>query len=321
MSDTLAVINYIRKLEARIAALERQEGGSGGSGVGLNDSEGDPANVAGTAADGTSTYAARRDHAHTIAAGTVTAAMMQDGAALAEILDDDGAGSGLDADLLDGQHADAFLEVDGGNYMTGNLGVGVAPSSVLHVRGTNPLVRIDGDAVNSIPEVRFYDNNTTLKGRLLYGGSSGYFGFVNSGATDLRFLSDAYQFWSLSAAHTYVDSSGQWGVGVASPQGKLHTNDGTGRTLIGSKTAITGTAQTIIPDGTGDVTKLLRYEAICSNGSTHASGVGTLPLSGTGDITCGSDTYQLRVNANGSVDIRRTAGSTNGTATYRLIWL
>ncbi|MBC2741592.1 MAG: hypothetical protein HGJ93_00705 [Desulfosarcina sp.] len=36
-----------------------------------------------------------------------------DGSVLAEILDDDGTGSGLDADLLDGQHAAAFVEKSG----------------------------------------------------------------------------------------------------------------------------------------------------------------------------------------------------------------
>jgi hypothetical protein len=41
-------------------------------------------------------------------AGSVTSAMLQDGATLAEILDDDGAGSTLDADLLDGLQAAAF---------------------------------------------------------------------------------------------------------------------------------------------------------------------------------------------------------------------
>ena len=41
-------------------------------------------------------------------AGSVTAAMLVDGAALAEIADDDGAGSGLDADLLDGLSSVAF---------------------------------------------------------------------------------------------------------------------------------------------------------------------------------------------------------------------
>jgi N-acetylneuraminic acid mutarotase len=40
--------------------------------------------------------------------GELTDADLQDGAALAEIKDDDGAGSGLDADTVDGQHADDF---------------------------------------------------------------------------------------------------------------------------------------------------------------------------------------------------------------------
>jgi hypothetical protein len=40
--------------------------------------------------------------------GEVMSNDLADGAALAEILDDDGAGSGLDADLLDGQQANAF---------------------------------------------------------------------------------------------------------------------------------------------------------------------------------------------------------------------
>lgn len=40
--------------------------------------------------------------------GTYPNPTLADGATLAEILDDDGAGSGLDADLLDGSHASAF---------------------------------------------------------------------------------------------------------------------------------------------------------------------------------------------------------------------
>jgi len=43
-----------------------------------------------------------------IANSSVVAADLQNGACLAEIIDNDGAGSGLDADLLDGQHAAAF---------------------------------------------------------------------------------------------------------------------------------------------------------------------------------------------------------------------
>jgi len=44
--------------------------------------------------------------------GTVRASDLQDGAVLAELADDDGAGSGLDADLLDGQHGDYYRDWD-----------------------------------------------------------------------------------------------------------------------------------------------------------------------------------------------------------------
>jgi hypothetical protein len=60
----------------------------------------------------------------------VTDSEMADGAALAEILDDDGAESGLDADLLDGQDSTDFMSSDTDNWvditgdtMTGKLDV------------------------------------------------------------------------------------------------------------------------------------------------------------------------------------------------------
>ena len=77
------------------------------------------------AGSGTATTVTRSDHQHDAAYvnegqadsitsamlvnGTVTANDMQDGTALTEITDDDGAGSGLDADLLDGQSGTYYL--------------------------------------------------------------------------------------------------------------------------------------------------------------------------------------------------------------------
>lgn len=48
-----------------------------------------------------------------IANGSIGSNQLNDGAALAELLDDDGAGSGLDADLLDGLQASAFWQLGG----------------------------------------------------------------------------------------------------------------------------------------------------------------------------------------------------------------
>ena len=70
-------------------------------------------NFAGSGAD---TTAAKSDHTHAVTSamitdGQVSSGDLADGAALAEIADDDGAGSGLDADLLDGQNSTAFAGV------------------------------------------------------------------------------------------------------------------------------------------------------------------------------------------------------------------
>ncbi len=86
--------------------------------------------------NGSATTVARSDHNHDaayvnegqansitsamIVNGTVAATDLQDGAALAEILDDDGSGSGLDADLLDGQHGSYYR--DASNINAGTLG-------------------------------------------------------------------------------------------------------------------------------------------------------------------------------------------------------
>ncbi len=49
-------------------------------------------------------------------ATSITSAMIADGATLAEILDDDGAGSGLDADLLDGRNSSDFALAGHGHW-------------------------------------------------------------------------------------------------------------------------------------------------------------------------------------------------------------
>lgn len=79
---------------------------------------------------GTAVTAARSDHTHNYdsiyvnegQAGSVTAAMLADGAALSEIADDDGSGSGLDADRLDG-HDSAYFARSGSARVTAEISV------------------------------------------------------------------------------------------------------------------------------------------------------------------------------------------------------
>lgn len=113
------------------------------------------------------------------------------------------------------------------------------------------------------------------------------------------------------------------GIGVTSAQGRLHVHDGEGGFLFASKTAIGATAQVIVPNGAGDVTALVRIEAIVGNGSSTAFLAFSLDAGGvtTQNATLGGDTYQFRLNADGSVDIRRTAGSSAGKVTLRAMWV
>ena len=85
-----------------------------------------------------------------IADGSVAATDMQDGAALVEILDDDGSGSGLDADFLDGQNSTAFMPAATDNWvdttgdtMTGTLHLDVDSG------GTLSGIYVDADSTGA----------------------------------------------------------------------------------------------------------------------------------------------------------------------------
>ena len=114
--------------------------------------------------------------------GAVTAAKIADGATLAEISDNDGDGSGLDADLLDGLNSDYF-QVDLKGYSeTGDFSTGPSAS------GNNSICLGDGNSVSADDAVTLggYGNeNNANRSALVSGlennnGSEG--GFLGAGA-------------------------------------------------------------------------------------------------------------------------------------------
>lgn len=187
--DNRELLAYVRQLEKRLARIERQDRAAGG-GASFNDTEGDPVAV-GTAADGTSTYAARRDHTHALA----------DGSVIAEILDDDGAGSGLDADLLDGSHAAAFataghthgtdwLLLDGTSTMTGDIDAG--NNDLLNVMNGKIAIlttdRIEGPAAPATS----IDLGDTLGSPIVFTGGSGKLMYLDANGLGVGAQSDSH---------------------------------------------------------------------------------------------------------------------------------
>ena len=116
-----------------------------------------------------------------IDSGAVSSSHLQDGAAINEIKDDDGAGSGLDADTLDGMQASSFVST-GSDYgrsgVAGNLYEG---SMTL----TQRYINQSGDDMigRFTASVTPFDSgwHEAIKGSLLAGGSNvgaGVFGYA-----------------------------------------------------------------------------------------------------------------------------------------------
>jgi hypothetical protein len=111
------------------------------------------------------------------------------------------------------------------------------------------------------------------------------------------------------------------GVGELTLEGHLKETEGGGYKTFAVKTGIDGTAQTIVANGSGDVTQVLMAWGIVSDGTNRHSYDGTPLLPGTeSSRVVGTSTYALRVNADGSIDVRRTAGASAGKVALLLIW-
>jgi hypothetical protein len=112
------------------------------------------------------------------------------------------------------------------------------------------------------------------------------------------------------------------GVGELTLEGHLRQREGASNRLFIEKAAVDGTVQTIIPNGSGDVTK---YACISGLASDSAGGVGpkaqtfVLPGGSTTIATAGN-TATITVNADGSVTVQRTAGVGTMTITIDMFW-
>lgn len=119
-----------------------------------------------------------------------------------------------------------------------------------------------------------------------------------------------------------IATDGKIGIGRTAPQGRLHGYDTIGGFLYWEYDGVDGTVRTVIPDGAGDVLYSARvmYVIRGSDGTIVNNNVG---VSNGGDaaITVGASTFNIRVNANGSMDVRRSAGSLTAKIALWVVWL
>lgn len=119
-----------------------------------------------------------------------------------------------------------------------------------------------------------------------------------------------------------IEPSGNIGLGLENPRGRLHTWDGVGGSLVWSYAGLDGTLRSILLDGTGDVTARIRWDYVVhdSAGNT-AHGTLSAPPGTTRTITVGANTVTIYINANGSVEIQRTAGTDTIDVIFKMFWL
>jgi len=157
-------------------------------------------------------------------------------------------------------------------------------------------------------------------------GRKAFIGFGSDAVIDLTIAAEetngGISFMASAARKMYMDTIGQLAVGGAhAPQGAFHAHDGVGGCLFTTKSAINTTAQVIIANGTGDVVRgvYCQYTLYCSTG-TVTQYTGLVP-GGNLSIILGATTFSLRCNADGSLDIRRTAGTADGILSIQCIWV
>ena len=119
---------------------------------------------------------------------------------------------------------------------------------------------------------------------------------------------------------TILDENGNLGLGITA-QGRLHAHDGVGGFVFVTKTGIDGTAQTILPNATGDITRALAFLIAISDGSTGGGAMNFLFPGGNQDFGVGTLTVRLACAADGSLTVKRQAGTATATIALLGVWV
>jgi hypothetical protein len=226
-----------------------------------------------------------------------------------------GTGAGDDLILESTSHAtkgDVIIQPNGGNF-----GVGVlSPATKFHVRdAAASLQTIFETTGGSFANVltRYNVGGTVVVCQITATSAAGIFGTATNHPLLIRTNNVEVARWQ---------TDGRFGLGVTSPQGKLHIYDSGSGFLYATAGAVDGTLRTIIPDASGDVAALLLAEVIVTVfgpvTTTYETFTLTPGVSYTVNISTSSFTFT--VTAGGGFTVQRTAGAQIGTITLRLMW-
>ena len=135
---------------------------------------------------------------------------------------------------------------------------------------------------------------------------------------------DTMKFYSAGSPAVTLDSSQYVGIGTETPVGLIHAYDSFGGCLYWESTVSGGGETTIIPNGSGDVTKACVVTYICSATTVYA-GVATMTTPGSGSTTHtmyndGATIVVLRLYSTGQLTIDETTGTATAYVNVWTVW-
>lgn len=238
-----------------------------------------------------------------------------------------------------GVQTDNILVMDHGN---GNVGIGTnAPSTNLHIRKSAASAGVFVETALNTSFARFrilsaatfflehFQFGSTAAGTdtigvanaglaLMYCGT----GTVNMAIRTSNASANILFGAGTGAEDMRLDSNGNVGIGTTSPQGQFHTYESISGFILWEFDGLDATVRTIIPNGTGDVLyRLTAMYVLRDSAAAVASGTTDVSNSASVNLTVGGNTVRLRVNADGSTDIARTAGTDTIKVALALRWL
>jgi len=232
-----------------------------------------------------------------------------------------------------------FVEVDGtpgNNDMPGRLIVAISPDDLatpterLRIISTGKITLTGTTGIINLNADGSIEGGTTGGSFIVqpYSGSNNNIlvNALSTGALYLNYLAGTggILFGDGAVGVTGgVQSNGRMGLGLTSPQARLHTYDTIGGSLHNwIYDGLAGVSQVIIPDGTGDILYMasVHYVARTSAGSVGEGRFGIIPTNNN-DIVLGADTLRFSVSAGGELSCVRQAGAGTIKVNVSVLWI